>query len=93
MYKTADEWESYLGRQIQTLRLQRNMRQQELADRAGVGVITVSRLEGGKGSSLSTLIRVLQILKNESWLEQLAPTASISPIQIHHLGKPRQRAR
>jgi transcriptional regulator with XRE-family HTH domain len=93
MYRTAEEWERYLGRQIQVLRLRMNMRQQELADRAGVGVITVSRLEGGKGSSLSTVIKVLRVLRQEPWLEQLAPETSISPVQVHRLGKPRQRAR
>ncbi|MCL2654939.1 MAG: helix-turn-helix transcriptional regulator [Coriobacteriia bacterium] len=70
-----------------------NMSQDELASRAGIGVVTVSRLEGGKGSSLGSFIKVAQVLRQEDWLECLAPQTSVSPIQIHALGKPRQRAR
>jgi transcriptional regulator with XRE-family HTH domain len=69
------------------------MKQEELADRAGLSLPTVSRLEAGKGSSLTTLIKVLQVLKEEAWLERLAPEVSISPIQLHQLGKARQRVR
>ena len=93
MYRNANEWECYLGEQIKTLRLRLNITQDELAGRAALSTVTISRLESGKGSSLNTFIKVLQVLKKESWLEQLAPEASISPIQIHRLGKPRQRAR
>jgi transcriptional regulator with XRE-family HTH domain len=93
MYRDSSEWEEYLGEQLRNLRLRLNLRQDELASRAKVSSVTISRLESGKGSSLSTLIKVLQVLRREDWLEQLAPKASVSPIQIHALGKPRQRAR
>ena len=93
MYRTAQNWEVYLGGQIKTLRLRMNMSQEELAKRADVGTVTVSRLEGGKGSSLNSFIKVLAVLRQEAWLESLAPEASISPIQLHTLGKERQRAR
>lgn len=93
MFRKSEEWESFLGEQIKTLRLRQNMRQEDLAARTGLGMATVTRLEGGKGSSLSTLIKVLQVLRQESWLEQLAPESSVSPIQVHRLGKVRQRAR
>jgi len=89
----AHDWESYLGQQLKDRRLRLNISQDELARRAGVGIVTVSRLEGGKGSSLRSFIKVIQVLGQEDWLERLAPEASVSPIQIHALGKPRQRAR
>ncbi|MCL1799536.1 MAG: helix-turn-helix domain-containing protein [Eggerthellaceae bacterium] len=93
MYRTVQDWELFLGSQIKELRLRLNVSQGELALRAGIGVASVSRLEGGKGSSLATLVKVLQVLRQEDWLEQLAPAASVSPVQVHALGKPRQRAR
>jgi transcriptional regulator with XRE-family HTH domain len=93
MQRSISEWETYIGEQIKTLRLRLNISQSELAGRAGISTVTVSRLESGKSSSLASFIKVLQVLRQEDWLEQLAPTASISPIQIHTLGKPRQRAR
>jgi transcriptional regulator with XRE-family HTH domain len=92
-YQTAHEWEVFIGEQLRAARQRKNMKQEELAGRAGVSLPTVSRLETGKGSSLTTLIKVLQVLKEEAWLERLAPKVSISPIQLHKLGKPRQRVR
>ena len=93
IYRDAKEWEAYLGEQVKSLRLRLNLSQDELAKRAGIGIVTVSRLESGKGTSLNSLIKALQVLHQESWLEQLAPAVSISPIQVHELGKARQRAR
>ena len=93
MYRSVTDWEAYLGEQLRTLRLRLNLSQKELADRADISTLTVSRLECGKGSSLTSFIKILQVLRQEAWLEQLAPQASISPIQIHTLGKARKRAR
>jgi transcriptional regulator with XRE-family HTH domain len=92
-YRTSEEWELFLGNQIKSTRLRRNMRQEEVASRAGVSLPTVSRLEKGKGSSLATFIKVLQVLKEDAWLEQLAPAVAISPVQMHQRGRMRQRAR
>ncbi|MDR2957519.1 MAG: helix-turn-helix domain-containing protein [Coriobacteriales bacterium] len=93
MYRNSNEWQEYLGGQLKTLRLRQNLSQDELAKRAGVSTVTVSRLEAGKGASLASFVKVLQVLRQEDWLEQLAPAASVSPLQVHNLGKPRQRAR
>jgi transcriptional regulator with XRE-family HTH domain len=92
-YRTSDDWVAFLGEQIKAIRLRKNMSQEELAARAGVSLPTVSHLESGKGSSLSTFVKALQVLKEEAWLEQLAPQVAISPLQIHQRGKMRQRAR
>ena len=93
MHMNTKEWEGYLGEQIRELRLRMNLGQSEVARRAGISTVTVSRLENGKSSSLASFIKVLQVLRQEDWLSQLAPQASVSPIQIHQLGKPRKRAR
>jgi transcriptional regulator with XRE-family HTH domain len=92
-YRTSQEWEVFVGEQLRTSRQRMNMKQDELASRAGLSLPTISRLETGKGSSLATFIKVLQVLKEEAWLERLAPEVAISPIQMHRLGKPRQRVR
>lgn len=93
MNQNIEEWEAFVGEQLKALRLRMNISQKEVADRAGVSTITISRLEGGKSSTLATFIKVLQVLKQEDWLKQLAPQASISPIQVHQLGASRKRAR
>jgi transcriptional regulator with XRE-family HTH domain len=92
-YRSTDDWMVFLGEQVKAARLRKNMPQEELANRAGVTLPTISRLESGKGSSLATFVKALQVLKEEAWLEQLAPRVTISPLQIHQRGKMRQRAR
>jgi transcriptional regulator with XRE-family HTH domain len=93
VYRTAQAWEQLFGSRVKQARLRANMSQNELAGRADLTTATISRLELGKGSSLETLIKALQVLGEENWLEQLAPNADFSPIQQFQLGKQRQRAR
>ena len=69
------------------------MTQLEAAERLGISVGTVSRIENGSGSSLETLIRLIQLYGKEQWLESIAPQATISPIQQFQLGHQRQRVR
>lgn len=78
---------------MRSVRLRQNITQSEIASRTGLSVATVSRLETGKGSSLETLIKVLQILGEEQWLELLAPDVDFSPIEQFQMKKQRERAR
>ena len=57
---TSDRWEVDLGRQIRTLRLRQNLDQQQLADRAGIALNAVKNLEGGKGTTLRSLVQALR---------------------------------
>lgn len=91
--KNNKEWEEYMGEQLRALRIKRNMTQEELASRIGVTKPTIHRLESGKGSSLATFIKAVQILGQEGWLESLSPKVSISPIQLKSTGKRRERVR
>ena len=67
-----------------------------LAERADLSVGAIKNLEGGKGSSLSTLIRVLRVLDRTDWLESLAPPITVSPLQMlaakRATAAPRRRA-
>lgn len=92
MHRPYDEWELFLGDQLKQMRLRKNMSQVEVAERLGISHNTVARIERGKGSSLETFIRLLQLYDKAQWLETLAPQASISPIQQFQLGHQRQRA-
>lgn len=51
-----------LGQQLTTWRKLRQLTAAELADRAGIGVATVHRLEGGDGATLENLLRVARAL-------------------------------
>lgn len=80
--RTTPEWERALGRQVRDLRVQAGLTQTELARAANVGPATVSRLETGRGGTLSSLIDILRVLGQEAWLDGLAPVATVSPIQM-----------
>ena len=90
--KSKHELEGELGRQIRNLRLRENLRQQELADRAGIALNAVKNLENGKGATLHSLVKTLRILNRADWLRTLAPAVSISPVQMLSTKRPRQRA-
>ncbi len=64
------------------MRIRSNQEQTELAERAGVSVGALKNLEGGKGSSLKTLIKVARALGRTDWLEALAPKVTVSPMQM-----------
>jgi transcriptional regulator with XRE-family HTH domain len=89
---TTREWEAELGKQIRTLRLRLDLDQKRLAERAGIALNAVKNLEAGKGASVRSLIQVLRILNRTDWLGTLAPTVSISPVQMLKTKTPRQRA-
>jgi transcriptional regulator with XRE-family HTH domain len=86
------ESEAELGKQIRTLRLRLDLDQKQLAARAGIALNAVKNLESGKGATLRSLIQVLRILNRTDWLGTLAPTVSISPVQMLKTKAPRQRA-
>ena len=82
-----------LGRRIQTQRLNGNLAQAEVASKAGVSRRALQNLEGGRGCTLSLLIRVLRAMGKLSQLEAFLPEPGLSPIQLAKLkGRERQRA-
>lgn len=90
--KTTEEIETAFGRQIRALRLRRNIDQRQLAEQAGVALNAVKNLENGRGTTLTSLVKVLRTLGRADWLETLAPAVTISPMQMLKSKQPRQRA-
>ncbi len=87
-----DEWEAELGQQVRSVRLRQNIDQEQLAERAGIALNAVKNLESGKGATVRSLVRVLRALNRVEWLRSLAPTVSISPVQMLKSKAPRRRA-
>jgi len=85
--KTPEELETELGQQLRDLRLRQNINQQQLAGQAGVALNAVKNLEAGKGSTVSSFVKVLRALGRADWLATLAPAVSVSPLQMLK-GKP-----
>ncbi len=92
---TSIEIENELGRQIEAIRLGRNITQSQLADAAGVSRSTISRLaKEDAGISLDSFIRILQALDLASQLEGLLPDPEVRPLErLSKKQYTRQRAR
>ncbi|MDO9475200.1 MAG: helix-turn-helix transcriptional regulator [Pseudohongiella sp.] len=86
-----------IGVRVASARLQQNITQAELAEKSGIAVRTLRRLEAGRGGSIDTLIRLLQALGQADLLDVMLPQAGISPMEaIRTSGRnpaPRSRAR
>jgi transcriptional regulator with XRE-family HTH domain len=93
--RTSAELEELLGVRLRELRLLKNLDQKSLADRAGLSLNAVKHLESGKGARVNSLIKLLRALERTDWLEALAPTVSISPMQMLKKGsrEPRRARR
>jgi transcriptional regulator with XRE-family HTH domain len=79
---SSDEWEIIVGDQFRALRIRADLEQTELAALASISVGALKNLEGGKGSSLKTIIKVSRVLGRTDWLNALAPKVLVSPMQL-----------
>lgn len=84
--------ETELGHRIRSLRLRKNVTQQQLAQATALSLNTIKALESGKGK-LSSLVAVLRELGMLDDLNSFIPEVSVSPLQLaKRQGKERQRA-
>jgi transcriptional regulator with XRE-family HTH domain len=90
--RTPEELEAELGGNLRTLRLQRNLSQETLAERAGLSLGAIRHLEAGAGSSTSTLAKVLNALGKGDALANLARVSIVDPYAITREARQRQRA-
>lgn len=92
---SSEAIEDSLSKQLDSIRLSRNITQSALAKDAGVSRSTITRLaQNGKGISLDSFIRILKALGLEGQLQSLLPIPEQSPLQrLANRPKQRQRAR
>ncbi|MEA3392088.1 MAG: helix-turn-helix transcriptional regulator [Candidatus Marinimicrobia bacterium] len=91
---TSSQIEATLCKQIEQIRLSRNITQEQLSKDAGVSLRTVTRLEKGEGVSMDTFIRIMIALGIQHNLETLLPDPSIRPVErIKRNSEERKRAR
>ena len=82
-----------LGGRLARTRLNRNWTQERLAGEAGVSRATVKRLEAGRSTQLTNLIRILRALDLLGNLEVLVPRPQVRPLEaLEHEGQRRRRA-
>ena len=75
------------------MRLNRNLGQRTIAEKAGVSEKALRNLESGRGSTVETLVRVLKALEYLEGIEMLAPEISVNPLDLLRKSKAPQRAR
>ena len=84
--------ERELGARIKSLRLRKNLTQQQLSDAVALSLNAIKSLEAGK-AKLSTLVAVLRELGAPDSRDSFIPPLNISPVQLaKQQGKQRQRA-
>ena len=82
-----------LGSRLHQARLDQNISQATLAQRAGIVRRTLAAAEAGEGVALSTLIAILRVLGLVDRLDYLLPEPAPSPVQLVQMkGRVRQRA-
>ena len=82
-----------LGHRFERERINRNITQRDLAERCGIGLRTLRKLEAGEGTTMRTFIALLRGLGWLDRLEQMIPEPALSPVELANLkGKQRQRA-
>ncbi|BFM16448.1 hypothetical protein R50073_26310 [Maricurvus nonylphenolicus] len=82
-----------LGDRLERYRLQANITQAEVAEKAGISLGTLKRAEGGKGLSLLNLVAVLRALGKVEALEGFLPEPPLDPLAVRdRQGRYRQRA-
>lgn len=69
-----------IGEALKAHRLRANLPQKVVAERSGVSLTSVKRLEGGDGAKLGTFVQVCRILNLDRWIAELEPHDEVSPI-------------
>lgn len=81
-----------LGTRLERHRIEAGLTQAALAEQAGISKRTLERTEAGLGCELTTLIRLLRILKLSEGFDTLIPELPPSPMaQLKLQGRQRQR--
>jgi transcriptional regulator with XRE-family HTH domain len=94
IFMSPDDLQAALGKQLQELRIAKNLDQITTAEKAGISEKALRNLEAGRGSSIQTLVRVLKALDSLDGLRLLAPKSSVSPLALlRHSETARRRVR
>ena len=92
-YMTNSAIISAIGTYIKHQRLERNLTQAQLAEKAGLNRWTLGQIENGESVTLSSLIQILRMLDLLQLLDIFTIEERISPIEYARMQeKKRQRA-
>ena len=92
-YNSDQETLKELSIRVQRQRINMQLTQAQLAQKAGVSLKTIANLEKGQDVKLSILIKVLRAENLLANINLLVPESLTSPFDYLKLNKPRQRVR
>ncbi len=81
-----------LGKRIQDIRISMNMTQAEMAERSGVALRTIARIEKGESVKVENVLNVLRVLQALPNLELLLKEQVLAPTDMVDHRKKRKRA-
>jgi transcriptional regulator with XRE-family HTH domain len=82
-----------LGKRLERRRIDLQLTQAVLAERAGVSKRTIERIEAGAAAQTLSLVRILRVLDLLAALDQLIPETDARPMDLLKFkGKQRKRA-
>ena len=90
----TEDYLKMVGNRVKQYRINMGYTQKEFADRSGISVSSICRLEQGSSIQLDTLIRILRAFQLDGNIELLIPDQTKRPsyhLQAHD--KARQRVR
>lgn len=74
--------EQELGKRLKERRLEMNLSQEQIAARSGLSRRTITAIENGEGSTLTTLIAMLRALQALDTLDAFLPEPGPSPMAM-----------
>ena len=80
-----------LGQRMQDIRIAMNLTQAEMADRSGVALRTVARIENGESVKVESVLNILRVLGVLENLDQMIQDQQLAPTEIIDVGKKRKR--
>ena len=83
-----------IGQRMRRERLNQNLSQDVLSEKAGISRGTLSALENGGSTTTENLVAVVRALGKLGYLNNFIPPVEVSPVQLAKAGgKQRKRAR
>ena len=90
---TDDAILAEIGERVARRRLDFQLTQADVAERAGVAKRTVERIEAGASAQMASVVRILRVLDLLPGLDGMIPEAAPRPMELlKQKGKVRQRA-
>lgn len=77
---STDEILQRIGRSLKAYRLRQNLPQSVLAERSGLSLTVVKRLEGGMGATLGSFVEICRVLGLDGWISDIEPKDYVSPL-------------